>query len=90
MTLLPLLMVFLQIYNLCIEESYDPVLFYGRVERYPFDDNHVPQLEMIKALCESVYSWHSADPKNIAVVHCMVLLANVSLLFIIIFFCYES
>ena len=71
-------MVFLQIYNLCIEESYDPVLFYGRVERYPFDDNHVPQLEMIKALCESVYSWHSADPKNIAVVHCMVLLANVS------------
>ncbi|GMN42161.1 hypothetical protein TIFTF001_011376 [Ficus carica] len=60
-----------KIYNLCIEESYDPALFYGRVERYPFDDNHVPQLQMIKALCESVYSWHSADPKNIAVVHCM-------------------
>lgn len=60
-----------KIYNLCIEESYDPALFYGRVERYPFDDNHVPQLEMIKAFCESVSSWHSADSKNIAVVHCM-------------------
>ncbi|EXB38056.1 Phosphatidylinositol-3,4,5-trisphosphate 3-phosphatase and dual-specificity protein phosphatase PTEN [Morus notabilis] len=60
-----------KIYNLCIEESYDPSLFYGRVENYPFDDNHVPQLEMIKAFCESVSAWHSADPKNIAVVHCM-------------------
>ncbi|KAJ1421449.1 Tensin-type phosphatase domain [Sesbania bispinosa] len=29
-----------QVYNLCIEESYDPAHFYGRVETYPFDDNH--------------------------------------------------
>lgn len=60
-----------KIYNLCIEECYDPAHFYGRVEVYPFDDNHVPPLDMIKAFCESVDSWLSSDPKNIAVIHCM-------------------
>ncbi|KAK7295424.1 hypothetical protein RJT34_18332 [Clitoria ternatea] len=60
-----------KVYNLCIEESYDPAHFDGRVEAYPFDDNHVPSLEMIKAFCESVDSWLSDDPKNIAVIHCM-------------------
>ncbi|KAF1870087.1 hypothetical protein Lal_00017667 [Lupinus albus] len=60
-----------KIYNLCIEENYDPAHFYGRVEAYPFDDNHVPALEMIKAFCESVDLWLSSDPKNIAVIHCM-------------------
>nr|KYP64716.1 Phosphatidylinositol-3,4,5-trisphosphate 3-phosphatase and dual-specificity protein phosphatase PTEN [Cajanus cajan] len=60
-----------KIYNLCIEENYDPALFYGRVEAYPFDDNHVPSLEMIKDFCESVESWLASDPKNIAVIHCM-------------------
>ncbi|KAK2413068.1 Phosphatidylinositol 3,4,5-trisphosphate 3-phosphatase and protein-tyrosine-phosphatase pten1, variant 2 [Trifolium repens] len=60
-----------KVYNLCIEENYDPAHFYGRVEAYPFDDNHVPSLEMIKAFCESVDSWLSKDPKNIAVIHCM-------------------
>ncbi|MED6197993.1 hypothetical protein PIB30_061948 [Stylosanthes scabra] len=60
-----------KIYNLCIEESYDPANFHGRVEAYPFDDNHVPPLEMIKDFCESVHSWLSSDPKNIAVIHCM-------------------
>ncbi|KAK9272351.1 hypothetical protein L1049_002722 [Liquidambar formosana] len=60
-----------KVYNLCIEEAYDPSHFYGRVERFPFDDNHVPSLEMIKLFCESVESWLSHDPKNIVVVHCM-------------------
>ncbi|CAJ1832084.1 unnamed protein product [Sphenostylis stenocarpa] len=60
-----------KIYNLCIEESYDPAHFHGRVEPYPFDDNHVPSLEMIRAFCESVDSWLASDPKNIAVIHCM-------------------
>lgn len=46
-----------QLYNLCIEESYDPAHFNGRVETDPFDDNHVPSLEMIKNFCESVHSW---------------------------------
>ncbi|KAH7554521.1 hypothetical protein ACOSP7_028070 [Xanthoceras sorbifolium] len=60
-----------KIYNLCIEESYDPTHFHGRVEAYPFDDNHVPSIQMIKLFCESVDSWLSSDPKNIAVIHCM-------------------
>ncbi|KAL6994160.1 Phosphoric monoester hydrolase [Sarracenia purpurea var. burkii] len=60
-----------QVYNLCIEEAYDPLHFYGRVETFPFDDNHVPPLEIIKQFCESVDSWLSSDPSNIAVVHCM-------------------
>ncbi|KAF3558503.1 hypothetical protein F2Q69_00016091 [Brassica cretica] len=60
-----------KIYNLCIEECYDPENFYGRVERFPFDDNHVPSLKMIQLFCQSVHSWLSLDPKNIAVVHCM-------------------
>ncbi|XP_022934701.1 phosphatidylinositol 3,4,5-trisphosphate 3-phosphatase and protein-tyrosine-phosphatase PTEN1-like isoform X2 [Cucurbita moschata] len=61
-----------KIYNLCIEESYDPSHFHGRVESFPFDDNHVPPLQMIKLFCENVSSWISSHPKNIAVIHCMV------------------
>ncbi|XP_065855961.1 phosphatidylinositol 3,4,5-trisphosphate 3-phosphatase and protein-tyrosine-phosphatase PTEN1 [Euphorbia lathyris] len=60
-----------KVYNLCIEESYDPIHFHGRVETYPFDDNHVPHLDMVKQFCESVHSWLSQDSRNIAVVHCM-------------------
>ncbi|XP_057967726.1 phosphatidylinositol 3,4,5-trisphosphate 3-phosphatase and protein-tyrosine-phosphatase PTEN1 isoform X2 [Malania oleifera] len=60
-----------KVYNLCIEETYDPSHFHGRVESFPFDDNHVPPLHMIKLFCQSVDSWLSRDPKNIAVIHCM-------------------
>lgn len=62
----------MQVYNLCIEESYDPVHFHGRVEVFPFDDNHVPPLSLMKLFCESVYAWLSSDPQNVAVIHCMV------------------
>ncbi|XXG81273.1 hypothetical protein AAC387_Pa09g1948 [Persea americana] len=60
-----------KVYNLCAEESYDPSHFHGRVVRFPFDDNYVPSLSMMKLFCESVHTWLSADPQNIAVVHCM-------------------
>ncbi|KAF4397603.1 hypothetical protein G4B88_027343 [Cannabis sativa] len=58
-----------KIYNLCIEENYNPSHFHGRVEAFPFDDNHVPQLEMIKLFCRTglmvcsylVYSGMSAE-----------------------------
>lgn len=60
-----------KVYNLCIEEAYEPSHFHGRVARYPFDDNHVPPLAMIKEFCEDVDSWLASDPKNIAVIHCM-------------------
>ncbi|XP_020243834.1 phosphatidylinositol 3,4,5-trisphosphate 3-phosphatase and protein-tyrosine-phosphatase PTEN1 isoform X2 [Asparagus officinalis] len=59
-----------KVYNLCAEESYDASHFHGRVEVYPFDDNHVPPLKMIKLLCESIHSWLSQDPENVAVIHC--------------------
>ncbi|KAK6913310.1 Tensin phosphatase, C2 domain [Dillenia turbinata] len=59
------------VYNLCIEENYDASLFHGRVENFPFDDNHVPPLPMIKLFCESVHAWLASDPQNIAVIHCM-------------------
>ncbi|XP_057769650.1 phosphatidylinositol 3,4,5-trisphosphate 3-phosphatase and protein-tyrosine-phosphatase PTEN1 [Salvia miltiorrhiza] len=60
-----------KVYNLCIEEDYDPLHFNGCVERFPFDDNHVPPLSMVKDFCQDVHSWLATDPKNIAVVHCM-------------------
>ncbi|KAL5987808.1 Phosphatidylinositol 3,4,5-trisphosphate 3-phosphatase and protein-tyrosine-phosphatase pten1 [Asimina triloba] len=60
-----------KVFNLCVEESYDPSHFYGRVEVFPFDDNHVPSLSMIKLFCESVHSWLSLDEENVAVIHCM-------------------
>uniref|UniRef100_A0A1D1XCS9 Phosphatidylinositol 3,4,5-trisphosphate 3-phosphatase and dual-specificity protein phosphatase PTEN n=1 Tax=Anthurium amnicola TaxID=1678845 RepID=A0A1D1XCS9_9ARAE len=60
-----------KVYNLCAEECYNPSNFNGQVEAFPFDDNHVPSLSMIKLFCESVHSWLSKDPQNIAVVHCM-------------------
>ncbi|CAA6657466.1 unnamed protein product [Spirodela intermedia] len=59
-----------KVYNLCAEESYDVHHFHGRVEVFPFDDNHVPSLSMIKQFCESVHSWLSQHPQTIAVVHC--------------------
>jgi phosphatidylinositol-3,4,5-trisphosphate 3-phosphatase/dual-specificity protein phosphatase PTEN len=60
-----------KVYNLCAEQEYDKSHFDGRIERFPFDDNHVPCLEMIKAFCESVHEWLSSDPNNIVAVHCM-------------------
>ncbi|CBI22276.3 unnamed protein product, partial [Vitis vinifera] len=60
-----------KVYNLRVEESYDPLHFHGRVETFPFDDHHIPPLQTIKLFCKNVHSWLSSHPKNIAVVHCM-------------------
>ncbi|CAI9276938.1 unnamed protein product [Lactuca saligna] len=60
-----------KVYNLSTEQAYDPSHFKDLVERFPFDDNHAPSLQMIKEFCESVHSWLSSDPKNIVFVHCM-------------------
>ncbi|KAL4184410.1 hypothetical protein AMTRI_Chr10g225440 [Amborella trichopoda] len=60
-----------KVYNLCAEQNYDVSHFHGRVEVYPFDDNHVPPLSLIKLFCESVHAWLSRDPQNVAVIHCM-------------------
>ncbi|CAH1413251.1 unnamed protein product [Lactuca virosa] len=60
-----------KVYNLCTEQAYDPSHFNDLVERFPFDDNHAPSLQMIQEFCESVHSWLSSDPKNIVFVHRM-------------------
>ncbi|KAJ7555952.1 hypothetical protein O6H91_05G062500 [Diphasiastrum complanatum] len=59
-----------KVYNLCVESTYDPANFHGRVEWFPFDDNHVPPLPLIKLFCENVGEWLASDPRNVAVVHC--------------------
>ncbi|KVF06534.1 Dual specificity phosphatase, catalytic domain-containing protein, partial [Cynara cardunculus var. scolymus] len=53
------------------QQDYDSSHFNGLVEKFPFDDNHVPPLPMIMEFCQNVHSWLSSDPKNIAVIHCM-------------------
>ncbi|KAJ7514636.1 hypothetical protein O6H91_23G053400 [Diphasiastrum complanatum] len=58
------------VYNLCVESTYDPANFHGRVECFPFDDNHVPPLSLIKLFCENLDEWLASDPQNVAVVHC--------------------
>ncbi|CAI9277430.1 unnamed protein product [Lactuca saligna] len=60
-----------KVYNLCTEQTYDPSHFNNLVERFPFDDNHAPSLQMVKEFCESVHTWLSNDPKNIVFIHCM-------------------
>ena len=45
-----------KVYNIFLEESYDPTHFHGCVEVFPFDDHHVPPLSMLKLFCQSVHS----------------------------------
>uniref|UniRef100_A0A7S1TW21 Phosphatidylinositol-3,4,5-trisphosphate 3-phosphatase n=1 Tax=Phaeomonas parva TaxID=124430 RepID=A0A7S1TW21_9STRA len=61
-----------RMYNFCCEpgRSYDPAVFEGRVERYPFRDHSVPPLEAIVAFNESAKAWLDADPANVVNVHC--------------------
>ena len=58
------------VYNLCSERVYDPKCFYGRVERFPFDDHTPPHLDLIRQFCVSAKAWLDADEEHIAVVHC--------------------
>ena len=59
-----------KVYNICLEESYDSAHFHGCVEVFPIDDHHVPPWSTMNLFCESVHSWLSSDPQNVAVIHC--------------------
>jgi phosphatidylinositol-3,4,5-trisphosphate 3-phosphatase/dual-specificity protein phosphatase PTEN len=58
------------VYNLCAERNYDPVLFDGRVEYFPFEDHNAPSFQMIFDLCENVQMYLDSHPENVAVLHC--------------------
>lgn len=61
-----------KVYNFCCEygRGYDPSVFHGRVERYPFKDHNTPPLETMAAFANSVKAWLDADPENVANLHC--------------------
>ena len=58
------------VYNLCSERSYDHAKFDNRVVRFPFDDHNCPKFDDLVPFCEALDEWLSADPKNIAAIHC--------------------
>jgi phosphatidylinositol-3,4,5-trisphosphate 3-phosphatase/dual-specificity protein phosphatase PTEN len=59
-----------KIYNLCAERAYEIDAFFGRVERFPFNDHNPCPLTMMEAFCKSVDEWLAADPANVVAVHC--------------------
>lgn len=61
-----------KVYNFCCEpgRGYDPSVFHGRVERYPFKDHNTPPLETMAAFANSVKAWLDEDPAHVVNMHC--------------------
>lgn len=61
-----------KMYNFCCEygRSYDPAVFHGRVERYPFKDHNTPPLNTMHAFANSGKAFLDADPMNVVNMHC--------------------
>lgn len=59
-----------KVYNLCSEREYDPSAFGGSCARYPFDDHNPCPLGVIESCCKDIHAYLSADPKNVAAIHC--------------------
>lgn len=59
-------------FNFCCEpgRGYDPAIFGGRVERYPFKDHNTPPLKTMAAFANSAKLWLDADPKHVVNMHC--------------------
>lgn len=69
-----------KVYNLCSERLYDASLFEGKVASFPFDDHNCPPIHLIKAFCQSAYSWLKEDIENVVVVHCKAGMARTGLM----------
>eukprot|EP01038_Epipyxis_sp_PR26KG_P004132 gene4132-5886_t len=61
-----------KLFNFCCEpgRGYDPEIFHGRVERYPFKDHNTPPLETMVAFANSAKLWLDTDPANVVSMHC--------------------
>lgn len=58
------------IWNLS-EEEYDYQLFDSQVQEFKFPGHPAPPLAVMFQIINSMESWLSADPENVAVVHCL-------------------
>jgi phosphatidylinositol-3,4,5-trisphosphate 3-phosphatase/dual-specificity protein phosphatase PTEN len=60
-----------KLWNLCAEREYNKACFHGRVvDDYQFYDHEAPKMEIIIPFCKSVHEWLTADPENVAFIHC--------------------
>lgn len=61
-----------KLYNFCCEagRGYDPEIFGGRVERYPFKDHNTPPLETMVEFGNSVKLWLDENPDHVVSMHC--------------------
>ncbi|KAM4859958.1 phosphatidylinositol 3,4,5-trisphosphate 3-phosphatase TPTE2-like [Thomomys bottae] len=58
------------VYNLCREQSYNPMYFHDRVSRIKIDDHNVPSLREMILLARDAADWLAKDPQNVIAVHC--------------------
>ena len=54
------------------EKTYDYSYFEDQVIEFRFPGYPAPPMDKIFSICNSIHGWLQADPKNVAVVHCMV------------------
>lgn len=61
-----------KMFNFCCEpgRGYNPEIFHGRVERYPFKDHNTPPLKTMADFANSAKMWLDADPENVVNMHC--------------------
>ena len=60
-----------KLFNLA-EETYDTLIFHGQVENYDVHGYPAPTLGLLVRICTTVEAWLTADPENVAVIHCYV------------------
>jgi len=58
------------IWNLS-DKQYDYSKFDDNIFEFGFPDHHSPPLDMLFKIILTMYNWLKADPKNVAVVHCV-------------------